>query len=257
MSLRPMLPIVSGALFLSACASMQTRDALVSDRPDFTESTQTIAPQHVQLESGQTLSREGSTRSNAMGEVLIRAGLRSHVELRLSGNSFVRENTAGVINSGRQDASVGFKVKVTDGPDAPSWKPAFSFIAHTTVPSGSTAFRSTRAQPEVKLLGSWTLTDRLGFASNINIGRPFDGVRSFTEYAGSGSFAYAVSERVGAYTEAFAFAPQDGSKTVQKYINGGFTFLFSPDVQLDVRGGVGPSAKSRDYFAGIGLVLHR
>jgi hypothetical protein len=189
---------------------------------------------------------------------LVRAGLTPTVELRLTGNSFVREKTAGVVTSGMQDAAVGFKVKVFEAPDAPSWKPSFSFIAHTTVPSGSSVYSAGRAQPEVKLLGAWTITDRLGFASNINIGRPFDGTRRFTEYAGSGSFAFAMTERVGAYAEAFAFAPQDGSKVVQKYVNGGFTLLLSPDLQLDLRGGVGPTtAGSRDYFAGIGLVVHR
>ena len=258
MLLRSFLPLGSCVLLLSACASLKGRDPLVSDRPDFTESTQSIAPRHVQLEAGQTLSREGETKSNAIGEVLVRAGLTPRVELRLTGNSFVREKTAGVVTSGMQDAAVGFKIKVLEGPDGPSWKPAFSFIAHTTVPSGAAAFSAGRAQPEVKLLGAWTITDRLGFASNINIGRPFDGTRSFTEYAGSGSFSFAVSERVGAYTEAFAFAPQDGSDVVQKYVNGGFTLLLSPDVQLDLRGGLGPkTAGSRDYFAGIGLVLHR
>jgi hypothetical protein len=89
------------------------------------------------------------------------------------------------------------------------------------------------------------------------VARPHDGLRSFTEYAGSGSFGFAATGRVGVYAEAFAFAPQDGSKVVSKFVNSGFTFLFSPDVQLDVRGGVGPSAAKRDYFAGVGLVVRR
>jgi hypothetical protein len=236
---------------------MGTRDALVSDRPDFTESASTIAAHHVQVEGGQTTSREGDTRSNAVGEVLVRAGLGKRVELRAAGNSWVRENTGGIVTSGREDASLGFKFAIADGPDAPSWRPALALITATSIPSGTNAFRSTRAQPEMKAIAAWTLSSRVGFASNLNVARPFDGVRSFTEYSGSGSFAFALTERVGSYAEAFAFAPQDGSGTVNKYVNGGLTFLFSPDVQLDVRGGVGPSARARDYFAGVGLVVRR
>jgi hypothetical protein len=125
------------------------------------------------------------------------------------------------------------------------------------VPSGSRFYRSQRAQPEVKVLSAWSLSDRLGFSSNFNVARPYDGVRSFTEYAASGSFGFAATGRVGLYAEAYAFAPQDGSRVVSKFVNSGFTYLFSPDVQLDVRGGLGPVAAKRDYFAGVGLVVRR
>jgi hypothetical protein len=258
MSFRHLLTAVVAGTSLSACATMGTRDALVSDRPDFTEATVLVDKGHVQVESGSTFSREGDTRSTAFGEVLMRAGLASKVELRVSGNSFVRERTGDALTSGMQDATLGFKFKLADGPESPSWKPALSVITHTTVPSGSRAYRTQRAQPEVKVLGAWTLSDRVSFSSNFNVARPYDGVRSFTEYAGSGSFGFAASGRVGVYAEAFAFAPQDGSNVVSKYVNSGFTFLFSPDVQLDVRGGVGPTTLAkRDYFAGVGLVVRR
>lgn len=250
--------VAAAAFSLSACASMGTRNALVSDRPDFTEAPVTIDAGHVQVESGSTVSREGETRATAFGEVLVRAGLADKVELRISGNSFVREQTGDVLTSGREDATVGFKFKLIGEQEGRSWIPALSVITHTTVPSGSSFYRSQRAQPEVKVITSWPLTDRMAFSSNVNVGRPYDGVRSYTEVVGSGSLGYAASERVGVYAEAFAFAPQDGSGIVSKYVNSGVTFLFSPDVQIDVRGGMGPSsAGRRDFFAGVGLVVRR
>lgn len=255
--IRQLLAATVAVLSFSACATMGTRDALVSDRPDFTEATVVVEPGKVQVESGSTMSREGETRATAFGEVLVRAGLAPKVELRVAGNSFVRERTGGELSQGMQDASLGFKFKLLDAPESRSWKPELSVITHTTLPSGSRLYRAQRAQPEVKVLSAWSLTDRLGFSSNVNIGRPHDGLRSYTEYAASGSFGYAASDRVGVYAEAYAFAPQDGSRIVSKYVNSGFTFLFSPDVQLDVRGGLGPVASKRDYFAGVGLVVRR
>lgn len=255
---RSILATAVATLSLSACASMGTRDALVSDRPDFTEASALIERGHVQVEGGSTISRENEARVTSHGEVLMRAGLSRRLELRVAGNSFVQEEVDGVAQSGVQDASVGLKVRLFDGPEQRSWRPEVSVIAHSTVPTGARIYRSQRAQPEVKVITAWSLTDRIGFSSNLNVGRPFDGVRSFTEYAGSGSLGFAASDRVGVYAEAFAFAPQDGSKVVSKYVNSGFTFLFSPDVQLDVRGGMGPrSSKNRDYFAGVGLVVRR
>lgn len=251
------IPAVLACASLGACASMGTRDALVSDRPDFTESAATIAPRHVQLESGTTSSHEGAAVATSFGEVLVRAGLSSKLELRVGGNSFVRERADGVTTSGREDGSIGVKYAIVGEADGPSWRPAFSVIAHTTVPSGSTAFRTNHAQPEVKLIGAWSLSDRLGFSSNLNVARPHDGLRSFTEYAASASFGYAVSERVGAYAEGFGFAPQDGSNLITRYVNGGLTFLFSPDVQLDARVGTGRAVKAGDWFAGVGIVVRR
>lgn len=255
---RPLLATAVATVSLSACASMGTRDALVSDRPDFTEATALVDRGHVQVEGGSTFSRESDARVASHGEVLMRAGLSRRLELRVAGNSYVQEQVDDIKQAGVQDASLGVKLRLFDAPESRSWRPEVSVIAHSTVPTGARIYRSQRAQPEVKVLTAWSLTDRLALSSNFNVGRPFDGVRSFTEYAGSGSIGFAASGRVGVYAEAFAFAPQDGSKFVSKYVNSGFTFLFSPDVQLDVRGGIGPHAsKSRDYFAGVGLVVRR
>jgi len=255
---RPLSLVFLASLSLSACATMGNRDALVSDRPDFTEATALVDRGHVQVEAGSTFSRETETRVASHGEVLMRAGLSRRLELRVAGNSFVQERNDEFQQSGVQDASLGVKMRLFDAPESRSWRPEVSVIAHSTVPTGARIYRSQRAQPEVKVLTAWSLTDRLAFSSNFNVGRPYDGVRSFTEYAGSGSLGFAATGRIGVYAEAFAFAPQDGSKVVSKYVNSGFTFLFSPDVQLDVRGGVGPrSSANRDYFAGVGLVVRR
>lgn len=245
-------------LSLSACASMGTRDALVSDRPDFTEASALVEPGRVQVEAGSTFSRESEARVASHGEVLMRAGLTRRVELRVAGNSFVQERTDLLSQSGMEDAGLGVKLRVLDGAEGRSWKPELSVIAGSTLPTGSRLYRSVRSQPEVKVIGAWSLSDRLGFSTNLNVARPFDGTRSFTEYAASGSLGFSVTDRIGSYVESFAFAPQDGSGAVNKYVNGGFTFLFSPDVQLDVRGGTGPrTTQSRDFFYGVGLVVRR
>lgn len=243
---------------LTACASLGSRPALISDRPDFTEATATVAAKHVQVEMGQTIAREGDLRSTTAGEVLVRAGFAERAELRVAPNSWAREREGNAVNSGMQDASLGFKVRLLDGPENPSWRPELSVIAHTTIPTGSSAFRSSRAQPEIKVLAAWPLTETLALSSNLNVGRPFDGDRSFTEYSGSLSLGVALSDRVGSYIEGFGFAPQDGSEVVSRYLNGGFTYLVSPDVQLDVRAGIGPTRTlSRAHFYGIGLVVRR
>jgi hypothetical protein len=254
---RPSLAVAvfTTALLLAGCATLGGSPPLVSDRPDFTESTPTIAPGHVQVEAGSTYSEEGPLAAVSVGELFTRVGVASRVELRLVGNSVVHNRIAGTPGRwGREDATLGAKFRLLDAPDNPSWAPALSVIAGASLPSGTPELRSPNAQPEVKLLASWSISDRISFASNANYARFHDGDRNIDEYSGSASFGFTLTERVGAYTETFAFFPQDGSGSSRKFVNVGSTLLLSPDLQLDARIGAGPSTKSGDFFVGVGVV---
>lgn len=250
---------------LSGCASLGAREALVSDRPDFTDGDLLIARGVVQMEGGSTMTRTGPTRTVAHGEVMMRTGLTRRSELRLAANSYVTERTSASTAAsttvasvaGVEDASIGVKVRLHDQPSARSWQPAVAVLVQSTLPTGTQHFRSSRAQPEVKLITAWTLTDKLSVSSNVNVGHPFDGIRSHLQFAGSGSLGYAPSDRLGLYVEGYAVVPRDGSGIVSRYGDGGVFLLLTPDVQLDLRGGLALQAGSPDYFTGIGLTVRR
>lgn len=253
MKVRSISSIIS-TVALGACASVSGgREPLVTDRPDFTESAQTVAPRAVQLEAGQTFTREGDVRSVSIGEVLVRAGINDRAELRVSANSYLVERIGSVRSKGMEDGSLGVKLRLLKGSEDPGPLPAVSIIAGASVPSGSSNQRSSLFLPETKLVAAWGLTERLGFASNINWATGDDAGRRYNEYSGTGSFAYAVSDRVGAYAEYFGFATRLNSAWDKRhYANGGLTFLFSPDLQLDARAGMGPHTQS-NFFAGLGI----
>ncbi|HVR97870.1 MAG TPA: transporter, partial [Thermoanaerobaculia bacterium] len=65
-------------------------EPLVTDRPDFTESTSTVAPGHFQVEGGATLARVEDEDSETWGEVLVRYGLGPRLEARLAAGSYTR-----------------------------------------------------------------------------------------------------------------------------------------------------------------------
>ena len=242
-------------LATGACTTLGGKPPLVSDRPDFTESTQLIAPGHVQVEAGSTQSKEAGTRAVSVGELFVRVGLADKLELRVVPSSYTTVYPNGFASvSGREDPTLGVKIGFLDAPEQRSWRPALSLIAGSALPLGSREFRAPHLQPEAKLLASWSINDRVSFASNLNYARPFDGLRSIDEYSASASFGFVITERVGVYTEAFGFAPQDGSNDLRKFANVGGTLLLSPDLQLDARVGMGPSTKTGDYFFGLGVV---
>ena len=234
---------------LAAPASAVAQDAIITDRPDFTESTATVAPGRVQIESGYTFARAGGLSEHSIGELLGRIGLTSRVELRLAANSYVQAEIAEDASvSGREDGSVGVKIGLA--PEQSGARPSLAVILATSVPTGSSAFRQRSLQPEIKVAAAWDLTDRFALATNLNQARLRDERGWFGETSASITGALALAERMGGYLEAYGFAP--AGRPDQVFLNGGVTWLVSPDFQLDARVG-GAISGPAQRFVGVGV----
>ena len=246
-------------LLLVACTACVHRvptaqlDAIVTDRPDFTESAQTVAAGHTQVEAGQTFAREADVSSFSLGEVLLRTGVSRRVELRTAVNSYSVQAGGGNSVAGFEDSNLGAKVSLLDAPASPSWRPALAVIAGFSVPTGGSAYRGGRALPEAKLLAAWDLTDRLAFSSNLNWSRAEYDRGLGDEWSASASLGIGVTEKVGAYLETFGFGDHFGAWGQRAFVNGGVTYLISNSFQLDLRAGAGPSGPRGDFFTGVGL----
>jgi len=244
---------------IMGCATANpSREPLTSDRPDFTESTATMKGGEVQLEGGDTFEHVASVKTNTTGELLLRVGLGSRAELRIEPGSYTTVRSPDGDARGWVDAALGTKLRLYEPRDEkPSIVPAVSLLVLTSVPTGSAEFRQTKVQPEAKLASEWTLSDRVGLATNINVARPRDNENGrYTVFEGSVSFSFDLTSRLGVYTEVFGFAPQLSKVGHSRYGNTGLTFSLTPDYQLDLRGGMGFNGASPDYFFGAGLV-HR
>lgn len=247
------------AVGIMGCATANpSREPLVSDRPDFTESSGTMKRGELQLEGGDTFERTQSVKTNTIGELLLRIGLAPRAELRIGPGSYVKVTSPDGDTDGWEDATIGTKLRLHVPPsDAPSVVPAVSLIVLTTVPTGSLVYRETKLQPEAKLATEWVLSDRIGVGTNINVARPRDDTNGrYTVFQASMSFGFTLTPRLGAYAEVYGFAPQLSNVGHTRYGNTGFTFSLTPDYQLDLRGGMGFNGAQPDYFVGAGLV-HR
>lgn len=240
---------------LVGCASANTaREPLITDRPDFTESTSIVAPGEVQAEGGYTYSRAARETSNTAGELLVRVGLLHFAELRIEPGSYSRVSSPTGIERGWQDSEIGAKVRLHNAADDhPSAIPAVALVLGSSIPTGSDAFRESHAQPEVKLATEWTLTRRLGLATNFNVARPVADSRRYTELAASASFGFELSPRYSAFAEAFGFAPQIAGAKHTSYLDSGVAASLSSNLQIDIRAGVGLNGAGPDYFVGAGL----
>lgn len=228
-------------------------EPLVTDRPDFTESTDAVPRGHFQIEAGYTFTHDGAnggTRSHTAGELLLRVGLFNDFELRIEWPSFERLESASATTEEFSDVSVGFKYKLFEQRGV---RPHIGVIGQFSAPTGGAAFSSDRVDPAVKLLWAYDATDRVAVGGNINFESLTEAHDRFFQIAASGSIALAVTDRLGSYVEYFGFHSVGHGPGSTHFVNTGLTYLITDNFQLDTRVGVGLNARAEDVFVGFGF----
>jgi len=237
--------------------------SLVTDRPDQTESSETVAPGYVQLEFGWTHVEDDEdvdVKADSFPETLIRIGVIENLEFRFGFDGYIwQEVDSGASPSQRDDGAgdleIGLKYKLwqEDG-----WLPQTALLAGTTLPAGARAFSSERLDPSVRLACSHTLTETVGFGYNLagiwQTEEDAIGDRDTTaSVAYSAVLGIALSERLGTFIEFFGEAPTATGKPANS-LDAGLTYLIADNLQIDVLAGTALSEAADDWFIGAGLV---
>lgn len=146
---------------------------LVTDRPDFTESAVVVGRGSLQLESGMSWQRQGSSRTAVSGpEALLRWGVARRLELRLALPDYVHTDD----RSGLGDAAVGLKAQL--GPLRSGWD--LAGIAAVSLPTGEDEFSSDGSDPSLVVTAGRPLSPRWTFGGQLSVGWPtiaVEGVR--------------------------------------------------------------------------------
>jgi len=232
---------------------------LVTDRPDFTESSEVVERGAVQIETGFTLesnrSQDEELRGITVPAVLARIGLVHRVELRFGGDGYLRAWTTGPSSSsvsGYSDVEVGAKVKLWDGA-------AFDIAAIPilSIPTNDEDYSSGTYDAAVKLTWAADLPRSVGLSGNVNVARR--GVESdrFSQGAVSVSLGHPLGGAWGAYWEGYAFTPTPYEPDAAWTVNGGATRALGPNMQFDVEVGRGVTRAAVDWFVGVGFVVRR
>ena len=236
-------------------------EPLVTDRPDFTEASSTVGLGVAQLEIGYTYTydNDGTDRviTHSYPEPLLRVGILAEwLELRLIWNYVEETTTSGSSSSsilGSEDMGLGLKIGLTP---QECLRPEMALIPQMRVPSGPDRLSDGEVLPGLNWIYAWEINDFISTAGSSQFNRALDEVTGepYLEFAQSWTIAYSLTDTLGAYTEWFALVP-DGADTAptQHFFNGGFTYLFSNDVQFDIRAGLGLNDAAEDYFVGTGL----
>lgn len=230
-------------------------EPLISDRPDFTESAETIPAEHLQLEAGYTFTQDSAdgetSREHALPEMLLRIGLSENIEARLAWEGALIEDPAqGGSSHGVSDMSVGTKIAFGEFSGV-----KLSTIIDMEIPTGSDNRTADRVQPGAKLLWSTSLTDDVAVAGNINYASRVTENDRFNEWGASLTFGTEIAEKTAGYIEFFGIYPDSTPVAdAESYLNGGVTYLVHNDLQLDARIGTGLNENAADLFSGVGFV---
>lgn len=239
----------------SEAAAWDQRDALVTDRPDFTESALTVYPWHVQVEMGYTATRVDGNTEHSVGEVLIRVGLADRVEARIGLNSFAWVATEGNDPEGLEDVSLGVKIKFVEAKPGTA-VPDVGLLLGASFPTGADELgQGTHVLPVVVLAAGLDVTDWMSAGANVGWGYLDDGAGRYSQFAGSIALGFSLTNWLGAYAEYFGLFPEFDDGPGSDFFNGGFTVLISRDLQLDVRAGFSLGDAEVDSFAGAGLAF--
>lgn len=258
----------SGTLFRWGAAKSDVADdeepdfnePLVTDRPDFTEASTTVGKKVLQIEMGYTYISDNSggvtTSSHSYPETLFRYGIFADwLELRVAQNFAGVDDGVLESNSGAEDLYLGFKIALTSQSGI---LPEMALVPQMTVPTGHNAFTSGEVLPGVNWLYGWDVNEFISTAGSTQFNRATDEGTgdAYTEWAQSWTIGYSLADKLGAYTEWFAFFPTSADTAKpQHYFDGGFTYLITDDIQWDIRAGVGLNAAADDYFVGTGLSI--
>lgn len=228
-------------LMLLASGAYAADDSIVTDRPDFVESSNVVGKQRLQIETSVALERkhaDGVRTRTLTTPTLFRYGVSDALELRVESDGRVVERTQddqsgqSTTQRGFADTSLGIKYHVLD---ENGWMPSLALLLHADLASGSRPFRGNGVRPSLRVTGEWELPS--DFSLGIMTGLVLDKNDADKRFAAS-LFGITLGKKLN---EAFRGFVEFSAPQIARAANGGtvarvstgVAYLLSKDCQLD------------------------
>lgn len=241
-------------LTIALFSYMATAQSIITDRPDQTESSSTIAKGGLQIETGILY---GTAKDDLFSEevllvptVLWRYGITDGIELRLLTEfASVKDKLTSQKASGLTDLQVGTKFQILKKEDI---KTEIAFVSHLIIPT---------AKDELTLDGIGTI-NKLSIAHDIGetFGLGYNIGYDYYDF-GSGNLTYSLafgislSENAGLYLEPYGALVE--FENHEANFDAGFTYLLKDNLQLDLSAGTGLNHKMNYVSVGCSIYLAR
>ncbi len=236
-----------------AAGSSLAQTEMVTDRPDFTESTGVVAKRLIQLETGFTRERNQGGSALDGPELLLRIGLGKRLEFRTGGEGFLwqRMPGAGTVR-GHSDVEVAAKIVLLEQGRR---LPAVSLLPILSMPLGSPPFSSGGFDPTLKIALSRDLPAGFGLGGNLNFGSLTTPNGRFTQSAWSASLGHTLGRGFGGFWEIYGFTPWDKGDPAAWIAQTGATRSLGGNAQVDARIGKRLTAAGPNWFWGVGAAV--
>jgi hypothetical protein len=213
---------------------------IVTDRPDFTESTEVVPLHSLQAEAGLTVASDDDQEIVSGPELLLRFGLLDRLELRLEAPDYV---DAGAGIRGFGDAAAGVKLQI--GP-LDDW--GLAAIGMLTIPVGENLIGSGRVDPSFILTAAGDLPAGISLGAQLGVASSAgEADLSATLVAGT-----ALAARVGTFAEV---AGTDLAHDAGLLLHHGYTVSLGENAQFDVHLAAGLAGTAPDWLVGAGAAI--
>lgn len=240
-----------GVLLLGGSSAAD--DALITDRPDFTESAFVVGRGTVQLEGGATYIDTNDESETTLPELLVRWGISRTVELRLLAPTYAWVDGPGVSSSGWLNTALGAKVALNEGNGEGFWgKTGAALLLATTVPTGSSAVSSDAWEPSATFALAWDLSSTVSLGVNAGWTRPEDNGQRFDSFYASAAAGVGVGKNTSVFFELIGFDRERDQGPSTLTFQTGITHLLNSDFQLDIRAARRLSSEGADLLIGVG-----
>jgi hypothetical protein len=250
----PAIAVAQTALAEKAVVAPVEVPELITDRPDFTESSEVIGKGGFQFESGMSFEADGGgeARAFAAPAALMRIGLGARTELRLGGEGLLSEVVQGVRTSGYSDFEVGAKVKLFNQ-DQIGFD--LALLPIVSLPVGAEGFTSGTVDTALKITWARELPAGFGLTGNVNVASLSDEAGRFHQEALSFSLGHGLPGGWGSYVEAYGFSRLDRDGQAAVTFNGGVTRPVGDNIQFDIEAGRALTTDAPDWFIGFGFAI--
>ncbi len=214
---------------------------IITDRPDQTESSATLAKNYFQIETGTFLETDRGTKNWVINTSLFRYGITDNFELRLvSELSKLTHNKSETHYVDIGNMEVGAKIRLVHK------KIELAYLGHVIIPSSTKSYANEKTTFSNKICLSHAITDNIDIGYNLGYVYS-DRTNNALNY--SCSTGVGLTKRAGFFTEIYGEWERFDKITL--YYDNGFTYLVRPNLQLDFSFGTGINQKYDLYSAGV------
>lgn len=235
----------------------ETFTELITDRPDATESPNTVPLKSLQIETGAYYEsfKDGNIKNEVLGynTSLLRYGLLNNLELRLGwdfeeGRSAINDKKLDNISSGFSPLLFGMKVEITQ---ERGLLPDIGLMVHLNLPFlAGTDYKPETTGANFIFAFGHTLCEKSSLS--YNLGAEWGNDSPEIAYLYSVAYGYSITDKLGAYAEVYGDFPEDNQ--ANHLWDVGLTYLLQHNLQLDTT--VGKSfTNGQDILLSAGLSI--